>query len=288
MNEQKSAPREFNLEYTPKTKRLPLLLGGAALIMTGIWSTYKYKSSFSSYTTNFLEKVNVIEKEEHSQIITMLNALAASHNVSPDTSDHAYWSNILTVSRAIDDFVDEGQPDTIDQEALSLICGNATMGISHKDAQIFSTLLHEAPSERRDIILDGLQVTKFADTLKKTTDINDLFKLRDEEALIYTQIMTLDNPNKDQQKTLFNKNILALGKLAYELDTVFDLRKDYQDTTTQVRPTLAAYFTATKKALTTSYETLQNTPNSALPRIGLMGVQKMARGALRSISARSV
>lgn len=285
MHERDDWLQNNSLERTLRSPHLDLLLGGCALLLVGGWAIKKFspeiRQAFSDTATYFKKS----DESDRLEKITLFRSLAESFGATVSDYQVDYWDTMLTISRPLDVIVDKLQPEDIDKEALSLICGQPIDGVSREAAARFSATLHSASQERRDIILRGLQISDLAKTLKATERVDEMLEIRSQEAVIYAEIMTIDNPHQDSATLAFNEWLIGLGRAGYHLDTFIDLAKDYKENTVGVVPTLDSYAFIAKQTYQNARPALLGLPLTAIPPLIKFGIKKVAKGVLSRYSS---
>ena len=260
-------------EQSPDSGFLKYALGGAALaLMAGVVASKS--PAVQSTVREIISHVDKDARETRPYTVELLTATALSFNVPLEQSHIDYWRTMEAVYLAVDRVIDESQPESIDREALSLICGQPIGGISKEQAQNFSVIIHTASEERKNIILSGLEAQDIAEKLRGTSDVREMLALREQESLLLTQIMTLDNPHHDTRIDRFNEYMLSAGVSAYQTDTLRDLSADYKSGVSAVRPTPRNYLIAAKEATATTSYTMRQLPSSALPSLAFIGIKR--------------
>lgn len=282
MSEYVDPQLEGNFEKNQKARFLAYSLGGTALTLAaGI--TMSRLPGVRTAARDIVDHIDRDKRESRPYTVELLAATARSFGVPLEKSHIDYWQTMEAAYLAIDDIIDESQPESIEFEALALICGQPIPGLARTEAQNFSAIIHSASEERKNIILGGLQAQAIAEELRFTTDVKEMLNAREKESIILTRIMTLENPHNNANINRFNEWMFSAGISAYQTDSLRDLAKDFKHGVSAVRPSLTNHFIAAKEAARTTFHTLRHLPLSAFPSLATIGAKRAISHTLAKI-----
>lgn len=195
----------------------------------------------------------------HSGTKTLFIATAESFGVKLTAQERYDWQATLGASMLIDHLIDVEKSD-INEPFQKIMAGNIRPDLN-QDIQIRSiNYLGRQTAETRARIFDLVpMVGKLAIEQRNATKAKEVINIRKTEAPILASILSVSAAGEDSAARIkFNDWIQSWSTVGYLTDSLIDMRADYANGESSVKPTPAAAVTYAHAAASEGFKALKN------------------------------
>jgi hypothetical protein len=192
------------------------------------------------------------------------------------TDEESYdWAVVLGGSMLLDHLVDVEQVD-ITGPFQEITSGHFRDDLS-RDIQVrFANFMHRQDEQGRQALLDGVRtVDELAERQRNAGSVQEIIDIRREEADILSSFLELEtdgHPDAAARKR-FNRWVNSWSRVGYMLDSLFDIKQDYENGEVGLRPTLSDRIKLAKAAATESALAVKRTPPNLFGKCVLNGIR---------------
>lgn len=186
--------------------------------------------------------------------------------VQVTSEEERHWHTLLELAYAIDEQVDTRRGD-ITPFIGAMLTGKEMEGA---DAGLQRRVQHfmgaQTPS-RRGYILDSLdRVGQLVQDQRQAHTPEELVRTRLDEADLFASLLALPTEGRPDktQRNRFNSWMLGFSRCGYTVDSFLDVKDDYEDGSTSVKPTLHARLVIGKAAFRESVIAVRRIPAHTL------------------------
>jgi hypothetical protein len=131
-----------------------------------------------------------------------------------------------------------------------------------------------APEARGRIFSQVAQVNKLVTAQRSASKATEVVDIRIAEADIFTSVVALEETDgmDESARKSFNAWLLGASRAAYLMDTMFDMRKDYENGETSVKPSAVARLQYAHAATREGLFALKRTPAGLIGKSALVAV----------------
>ena len=206
--------------------------------------------------------------------------VAQSMGVDLTREDRNDWSVLHAAAYAIDGIVDEQRQD-LDQRIAVFLDGGHLEGASEQVSSALRGYVEKQPGERqaavkRRIGMIGLYVARCTEA----QTVDQLIAARNAEAGLFADFLSLppSGNNDGEQRRTFNNWLHAFSRAGYLIDSLADLRPDYESGEVSVKPTIRNHAVLAKAALKESVNLSRLTPLKSLLHVFQVGYNYQVAG----------
>lgn len=209
----------------------------------------------------------------------LFRSIARSMGVELSEQEDYDWLVLMQFCMLLDHLADEEQTDIM--SALHAIYSGELREDLNSDAQVRThNYLHRQTPDSRDRLFDRVnRVQTLLEKQRTLNTANELVHQRQQEAIILADILSLErgSGSDDQARIKFNTWLQSWASVGYLLDSLLDVRSDYENQESLVRPTLSTRITITKPLLREAVLAVRETPVREIGKCAMNGINYLAR-----------
>lgn len=210
------------------------------------------------------------EKPGHRHTWRLLVNVAGSMGVDVSEADAYQWRSMLRVTRNLDDLVDDNGILDIGGQLEELKKGESIGEIDSESAEHFKNFIDN--HSHGDTLLHTISLLpEFARRKKAASSVEELDRAMRQEAVFFTPLLALEL-NEDQPdiqaRQRFNEWLEGFVLSGYVFDWVLDMKKDFEDGSIQVEPSLVNRTKLAKSAISDLLRSVRKTPKRDFAKIG--------------------
>ena len=165
----------------------------------------------------------------------MFTSVANGYGVHITPQEHEYWRVTLHVARSLDNAVDENGVTDIHPFISDLVQGKPINGMNIDEAEEFGKMYAQLPLGRQKQLIETcIALPLFAHTKRNARSLKELLSINRAEAEAFAGILYLDISN--QRRVDFNRWLYLFATTGYLVDTILDVRKDYELGNINIQP----------------------------------------------------
>ncbi|HEX5455965.1 MAG TPA: hypothetical protein VFW77_01225 [Candidatus Saccharimonadales bacterium] len=192
------------------------------------------------------------------------------------TDEESYdWAVVLGGSMLLDHLVDVEQVD-ITGPFQEITSGHFRDDLS-RDIQVrFANFMHRQDEQGRQALLDGVKsVDELARSQRNAETVQEIIDIRREEADLLASFLKLptDGLLDASARKEFNRWVNSWSRVGYMMDSLFDIKQDYENGEVGLRPTLSDRIKLAKAAAEESVVAIKRTPPSLFGKCVLNGMR---------------
>jgi len=180
---------------------------------------------------------------DYHPLVNSLGSIANVVGVSVCDEDLEQWHMMGLFARGLDTKVDKfGSTSSELEEQVAILTGESPYfsEFSEDMANLFKSMYDQLSSERQEAVNAAPKLATIFHEMQNTSRVTQLIKLKRKEGELFTNLFRLDDRslNDGLGRRRFNRALVPMTNAGYGLDTVLDLRADYEHEETRVRPTV--------------------------------------------------
>lgn len=225
-----------------------------------------------------LVNTDTYKTNEYSGGCRLFRAVAKGLGVQLTPQELQDWEVLMGASFIIDALVDEQGRD-LSPLINSAIAGEQIPGVAEEAVTECKNYFERQPEEKRETILEGLQmIGVFPGLIAETRNTDELIDLRLKEADIYSSFLKLDIQDAQDARARFrfNRWLDSFVKSGYLGDSFIDLNEDYREGVIDVVPSTQARLAIARATLRELRPGLRVTPPSAFAHVVRMSFEAFA------------
>ncbi|HEX4774032.1 MAG TPA: hypothetical protein VH234_00760 [Candidatus Saccharimonadales bacterium] len=210
----------------------------------------------------------------------LFGSVAESMGVELAPQERGDWKTLLAAAYAIDYIVDDEGKD-IDSVVASFLAGGKLEGATNLITTNFRRYIETQPEERRALTIQRLgAIGSHVELCSQAESVTELITARQDEAELYASFfeLPLNNTSDKSQRSIFNAWLHVFSRTGYLVDSLLDLKVDYEDGGTKVEPTVANRIMLARAAFRESVVLARQTPSVALVDILKVGYHYLILG----------
>jgi hypothetical protein len=215
--------------------------------------------------------------------LVLFGEIATSFGVDVSNADHHHWRSVLGAAMLLDHLLDvedksnKGVPEKegFVRSFVVLMQGQLRDDLDEViQIRTVNYMARQHPERQQKIYDDVLTVDELTRRQRQTTDVHDLVDIRLTEADILSSLLALDyeeNIPDANARGSFNQWVQSWSRVGYTLDSLVDLKEDFQNGESMVRPTLHARGILAKTVATESGVAVKRTPPRTMVKCAVNG-----------------
>ncbi|CAN7570195.1 hypothetical protein LJR230_003995 [Trinickia sp. LjRoot230] len=226
--------------------------------------------------------LDVTEETGHPQGVATLANLATSFGVDVTHDDLRCWSLLLTISTALDVLVDEDGVADIAPHAKQLTEGRPIKGVTQQEATRFASVFKSLSAQKQASIMQGTALAAFAERQRDAKTVDAFRLVRCEEADMLAGILSMelrDGAADRGARLAFNQWMTHFSRAANLLDSLMDLRADYEQGLISIPPSVSNRGKLSRLAATELHNCVRGLPRGTIAPLFLASVSKALRDA---------
>ncbi len=183
-----------------------------------------------------------MESQEHRSVTNVIDKLATEFGVHTTEYDKNYWDTVATVTSAFYDMLDIDHITDLLPYLDKASKGQSVPYLSTNDAEKFAAVYSTLTPERKMRFRRACKLSDFAVRRSQTTTPESYIECILDESHLYSDLAKIDERGKDSlERQRFNNWLPSFIRSGYMLDTLIDIRSDFKNGLTGVRPSLRSY-----------------------------------------------
>ncbi len=239
----------------------------------------------------------------HGGSLVLFGEIARSFGVEVTDEDQQHWRSVLGAAMLLDHLLDvEDLSSSNGAERrdfvgsfVTLMQGNLRDDLDRTtQVRAANYMARQTPERQQGIYGDVLAVDELTRRQRQTAKAGELVDIRLTEADILSSLLALnhetDTPDASARES-FNKWVQSWSRVGYTLDSLIDLKRDYENRESQVRPTVLARAVIARTVVVEGGVALKRTPARAMASCAVNGfryVIKQDRPEVRAMSGGAV
>lgn len=205
----------------------------------------------------------------------LFTEVAHAFDVQLEDSEAEGWGDMLHLAYAIDQKVDIEQGD-VPTFIQKLLASKYDTGPTISVQTRFLEYMQRQPESRHETIIHRLgsigllaKEQAAADTVNKVVDI----RLAEADLFSYLLLLPTENKPDKTQREKFNRWLAGFSRTGYIVDSLIDIKEDYQSGNTNLQPSITARAKLAKAATKEALNGIRQTPLKVLGKTILVALK---------------
>ncbi|MBI5906601.1 hypothetical protein HY857_00930 [Candidatus Saccharibacteria bacterium] len=215
-----------------------------------------------------------LDGENYSGTGLLLAKVAESFGADIGDQEVRDWRALLGGAYIIDQLLDVEKSGSVVPHITSILAGENLEGIRIGSQDRIRKYMAAQTPERQSEIMDKIGLVGIlTEALTETEEAEELVRLRNEEADVYSGLLALpvEGRHDAAQRSVFNDWLASFSRAGYLIDSLVDMKEDHQSGATSVRPSLRSRAVVGRHAVSETATTLRKTPYRAIGQIAMVG-----------------
>jgi hypothetical protein len=192
--------------------------------------------------------------ESIAYISTALDKFANAFGVSVNEGDRNYWINTTRILKTFDDLVDDERIYDVLPYVERVIAGQEIPNLSKTYSEQFSKMYQGLEPYRQDRFIKAAELGNIAIKRCNSQSIDEYIDIILDESILCSDLLKMSDRGTDkEQRCSFNKWLTLAGRAGYILDTIADMKKDYNEGLVRIKPSAGVYKSLAAAAIKESY-----------------------------------